>query len=73
MLTTKQTLELLAERGIKVSYPTVAFWVREGKFKGAELKEESRGAVWYIPRESVENFERPKIGRPPIKKPKKKT
>lgn len=64
MLTTRQTLELLAERGIKVSYPTVAQWVREGKFKGAQLEETPRGAVWYIPKNSIENFEKPEMGRP---------
>lgn len=64
MLTTKQVLEALADKGITVSYPTVALWVRKGKFEGAERKEESRGAVWYIPRSSVENFKKPEIGRP---------
>lgn len=64
MLTTKQVLEALAENGIFVSYPTVALWVREGKFEGAERKDEARGAVWYVPRSSVENFKKPKIGRP---------
>ncbi|MCA1623173.1 MAG: hypothetical protein LC768_03535 [Acidobacteria bacterium] len=55
---------LKAERGISVSYLTIALWVREGKFEVAERKEESRGAVWYIPRSSVENFKKPEIGRP---------
>lgn len=64
MVTTKQALELLKKRGINVSYPTVAWWVRTGKFEGAELVEESRGAVWRIPKSAVENFEQPKIGRP---------
>lgn len=64
MLTTKQTLKILAERGIDVSYPTVALWVREGKFAGAERREESRGAVWYIPQSAVENFKKPEVGRP---------
>ena len=64
MLTTKQALKVLAERGIDVSYPTVALWVRNGKFEGAKLKEESRGAVWYIPQSAVENIKKPEIGRP---------
>ena len=68
MLTTKQVLELLAEKGISVSYPTVALWVREGKFEGAERRDEARGAVWYIPRKSVENFKKPEMGRPSNKK-----
>ncbi len=68
MLTTKEVLEFLAEKGIIISYPTVALWVREGKFEGAERKQESRGVVWYIPKKSVEKFEKPKIGRPSPKK-----
>jgi|GEM_PF-1911040 len=70
-LTTKEALELLAERGIVVSYPTIALWVREGKFEGAEREETPRGAVWYIPRKSVEDFQKPEMGRPPKKKNEK--
>lgn len=69
-LTTKEALELLAERGIVVSYPTIALWVREGKFKDAEREETPRGAVWYIPRKSVEDFQKPEMGRPPKAKDK---
>ena len=68
MLTTAQALELLRERGVSVAYPTVALWVREGKFTGAELEDTPRGPVWRIPRDSVLRFEPPKMGRPP--KPK---
>ena len=64
MVTTKQAQQMLAERGISVSYPTVAQWTREGRFKDAERKETERGPVWYIPLESVKNFEPPIIGRP---------
>jgi transposase-like protein len=63
-VTTKQAKELLAERGIAVSYPTVAQWVREGRFVGAERDETERGPVWRIPVESVKKFEPPKLGRP---------
>ena len=65
MLTTKETKSLLEERGIKVAYSTVAYWVRTGKFFGAVQEETPRGVVWYIPRKSVENFQQPEMGRPP--------
>jgi hypothetical protein len=65
MVTTKQAQDLLEKRGVKVSYPTLAQWTREGRFSGAEIKETERGPVWYIPLTSVEAFEPPKMGRPP--------
>jgi hypothetical protein len=68
MVTTKKAQELLVERGISVSYPTLAQWTREGKFEGAERRETERGPVWYIPLASVKAFEPPPMGRPP--KPK---
>lgn len=43
-------------------------WVKSGKITGAELVEEARGPVWYIPRSALKNFEEPKIGRPATKK-----
>ncbi len=64
MVTTKKAQEMLAERGIVASYPTVAQWTREGKFNGAEREETERGPVWRIPVESVRKFEPPKMGRP---------
>jgi len=64
MVTTKQALALLEARGIKISYPTIAQWVREGRFAGAELEETERGPVWRIPLKSVKGFEPPKMGRP---------
>lgn len=63
-VTTKQAQERLAERGIVVSYPTIAQWVREGRFEGAAREETERGPVWRIPVKSVDNFEQPKVGRP---------
>jgi len=68
MVSTKQAQALLEERGIKISYPTIAQWVREGRFAGAELEETERGPIWRIPLASVKSFEPPKMGRPP--KPK---
>ena len=64
MVNTKRALELLAERGIVTSYPTIAQWVREGRFAGAVREETDRGPVWRIPVETVRQFEPPKIGRP---------
>ncbi len=64
MITTKKVQELLGERGIEVSYPTIAQWVREGRFSGAVRDETERGPVWRIPLESVKSFEPPKMGRP---------
>jgi hypothetical protein len=68
MVTTKRAQEMLERRGITVGYPTIAQWVREGRFKGAVRDETERGPVWRIPVESVKTFEPPKMGRPP--KPK---
>ena len=63
---TKRALELLAARGIEVSYPTVAQWVREGRFAGAEREETDCGPVWRIPIASVNSFDPPKVGRPKL-------
>ncbi len=69
-VTTKEALTILQKRGITVPYPTLALWVREGRFEGAELDETNpRGSVWYIPRKSVETFEPPERGRPTTKQP----
>lgn len=67
MVTTKKAQEMLAERGVEVSYPTLAQWTREGKFEGAEREETERGPVWRIPIDSVKKFEPPPMGRPPGK------
>lgn len=68
-VTTTEALRLLLGRGLTVSYPTVARWVQNGLFEGAERVEETRGPVWMIPRDAVMKFTPPKpTGRPP--KPK---
>jgi hypothetical protein len=65
-VTTTEALRILQERGLTVSYPTVARWVQNGLFEGAERVEETRGPVWMIPRASVMKFTPPKpTGRPP--------
>ena len=70
MVTTKEALTILRGRGISVPYPTLALWVRTGRFEGAQLDESNpRGAVWYIPRKAVEKFEPPERGRPAQPKP----
>jgi hypothetical protein len=72
MVTTKEALAILQKRGFAVPYPTLALWVRTGRFEGAQLDESNpRGAVWYIPRKSVEKFEPPDRGRPPKASKKK--
>jgi phosphoglycerate dehydrogenase-like enzyme len=69
MVTTKRAQELLEQRGLTVSYPTIAQWVREGRFAGAVLDETERGPVWRIPIEAVKSFDPPRIGRPPNASP----
>jgi hypothetical protein len=61
MLTTKETRQALAERGVEVSYSNLALWVRSGKFPGAEL---IGGKVWLIPSDAVARFEPPVRGWP---------
>jgi hypothetical protein len=66
MVTTNEALEILRQAGHKVPYSTIALWVREGRFVGAQLDENNpRGPVWLIPRSAVENFQVPQRGRPP--------
>lgn len=62
------TTSKAAER-LKVSQPTVKLWCRQGKFPNAELVETPRGPVWMIPNADLENFEPPRMGRPPKAKP----
>ena len=73
MLTTRETQSLLEQRGIKAAYSTVAHWVRTGKFRDAVQKNTPRGAVWYIPKPSVDSFVQPEIGRPAKEKSKTNT
>lgn len=68
MVTTKRAQQMLESLGITVGYPTIAQWVREGRFAGAVREETERGPVWRIPVQSVKAFEPPRMGRPP--KPK---
>ena len=73
-VTTTEALRILQGRGLTVSYPTVARWVQNGLFEGAERVEETRGPVWMIPRAAVMKFTPPKpTGRPPKAKVAEKT
>ncbi len=56
MLTTKEVLEVLKKKGISISYPTIALWVREGKFEGAFQEETPFGSVWYIPEKTIKSL-----------------
>ncbi len=69
MVSTKEALAILQKRGYEVPYPTLALWVREGRFEGAKLEDNPRGAVWHIPRAAVEKFQPPERGRPKVEKP----
>lgn len=57
--------KLLSARGagkiLGVSGATVATWCREGRVPGAFMLDESR---WAIPESSLDNIDRPKMGRP---------
>jgi excisionase family DNA binding protein len=54
-----------AAKYLKVSSVTVRVWCKRGLFPHAELKETPFGSGWLIPESDVENFEPPKMGRPP--------
>lgn len=60
MLTTSQVAERLG-----VGRSTVNLWCRQGKFPNAEARPEVIGNVWYVPESDLENFQPPKMGRPP--------
>jgi len=59
-LTTAQAAERLG-----VAQPTVKLWCRQGRFPNAAIEETARGPVWQIPETDLNNFEPPKMGRPP--------
>lgn len=71
MVTTKEALSILQTRGVEVSYSNLALWVRSGKFQGAKLEDNPRGAVWLIPVDAIVKFEPPKKGRPAKRAAKK--
>jgi hypothetical protein len=59
-LTTAQVAERFG-----VAQVTVNVWCMRGKFPHAVREETPRGPVWKIPEGDLENFEPPKMGRPP--------
>jgi hypothetical protein len=65
MLTTQEVAARLDR-----PYPTIALWVRQGRFKNAVAEDAPRGKVWWIPESDLEDFIEPTLGRPP--KPKEK-
>jgi excisionase family DNA binding protein len=56
---------------VNTPYPTVAQWLRDGRVPGAELQTIGSLKVWLIPRDSLKDFKRPEMGRPPKKAAKK--
>jgi len=58
------TAAQVAER-LGVSSVTVRVWCKRGLFPRAELKETFLGVGWLIPEGDLENFDPPKMGRPP--------
>lgn len=60
----KLTTSEVAKR-LGVGKSTVNLWCNQGRFPHAESIEESRGPVWLIPEGDLENFVKPKPGRPP--------
>jgi hypothetical protein len=59
MLTTQQVAAKLDR-----PYPTIALWVRQGRFKNAVSEETPRGKIWWIPESDLKGFTEPKPGRP---------
>lgn len=60
MLTTQEVADKLSR-----PYPTIALWVRQGRFKNAVPEETPRGRVWWIPESDLRDFSAPTLGRPP--------
>lgn len=59
----KLTTTAVAQR-LGVGKSTVNLWCNQGRFPNAESVQESRGPVWYIPESDLDEFEKPKAGRP---------
>jgi excisionase family DNA binding protein len=59
MLTVKE-----AAQQLKVAPSTVRMWLKEGLLPGTELKDSPAGQYWVIPDTTLQNFEKPKVGRP---------
>jgi len=59
MLTTQEAADHLG-----VAYQTIMAWVYQGKFPNAQKEETPRGIYYLIPLADLNDFERPKRGRP---------
>lgn len=64
------TVTQAAER-LNVAAITVRKWCKRGLFQHAYLHETPLGALWMIPESDLENFDPPKMGRPPKAKEEK--
>ena len=58
-LTTKDLAKLY-----KVAEVTVRVWCQKGHFPNARQEETPFGSYWLIPQKDVDQFKRPKVGRP---------
>jgi len=68
LLTTELTAAQVAER-LDVSPATVRLWCSQGRFNSARLVAHPRGDYWVIPEGEINDFEPPKMGRPPKSAP----
>lgn len=66
----KLTTSEVAER-LRVGQSTVNLWCRQGKFPNAERVRTPQGGYWVVPEDDLQNFEPPKMGRPPKPKEEK--
>lgn len=64
MADTELTVTQVAEQ-LSVAAITVRKWCQRGLFPNAYLHETPLGALWMIPAKDLDNFEQPKMGRPP--------
>jgi hypothetical protein len=57
------TVAKVAER-LEEMPRTVRLWCEQGRFPNADLRDEARGKVWYIPAADLRRFKKPQRGRP---------
>lgn len=53
-----------AAEQLGVGDSTMTLWCRQGRLPGAYQQETPRGNVWRIPESALDDFERPKRGKP---------
>ena len=64
MLTTTEVAALLSERGAPIKADTVKHWCQQGRFPNAQRVGGPRRGYWLIPRDDVQAFVLPTVGRP---------